>query len=254
VRVITPSLVVAICMLFGQAALTQTREPIPARGDQQSARLLALVEAANGRCRGGSGDEDRTWLACSEREVLASRLFGLGWCYGREGEAGFEQKWHRCSVGSRLNENLPLTHLGNTIIFPLGISIAEFKQKFTSIDCSREICGFRSTPQILCPAQSAACEGLEIFFENGKSVGFSVSVNERDWQELLARTSRLWGKPMFDKITLRPPMRFSTEYSTWTRSHGKIAFVKTIGIDLQGRPVHSPYAIMLTPPDATSPR
>ncbi|PZR93485.1 MAG: hypothetical protein DI537_10205 [Stutzerimonas stutzeri] len=55
---------------------------------------------ANGACRGGSGDDPKTHLACDEREAYAKRLNQLGWCYGKKGEFGYQQKWHRCSRNS----------------------------------------------------------------------------------------------------------------------------------------------------------
>lgn len=64
------------------------------------ASLITLSDDANSRCRGGSGGEDATWIACAERSEIGERLQALNWCYGRQGEAGYQMSWHRCGRGS----------------------------------------------------------------------------------------------------------------------------------------------------------
>ena len=64
------------------------------------ANLITLSDDANTRCRGGSGDEAATWTACAERTEIGERLQALGWCYGRQGEAGYQMSWHRCGRNS----------------------------------------------------------------------------------------------------------------------------------------------------------
>jgi hypothetical protein len=64
------------------------------------AMLLQDYAAYNTRCRGGSGDDTATFQACGARDYVGWLLGNLGWCYGREGEAGFEMKWHRCAENS----------------------------------------------------------------------------------------------------------------------------------------------------------
>lgn len=61
-------------------------------------RLITLERDANDRCRGGSGDD--VLPACAERSEYGERLYALGMCYGREGEAGYQQQWHRCGPRS----------------------------------------------------------------------------------------------------------------------------------------------------------
>ena len=60
--------------------------------------LLTLERDANDKCRGG-GVED-VWIACAERTEYGERLAALGMCYGRRGEAGYQQRWHRCGPTS----------------------------------------------------------------------------------------------------------------------------------------------------------
>jgi hypothetical protein len=59
-------------------------------------RIIAQWQQENGDCRGGSGNADATWRACDRREVISSKLQTVGWCYGREGEAGYQMQWHIC--------------------------------------------------------------------------------------------------------------------------------------------------------------
>jgi S1-C subfamily serine protease len=58
--------------------------------------MLALWEEQNSNCRGGSGDRPETWQACEAREHTQMSAQAAGWCYGREGQAGYEMDWHRC--------------------------------------------------------------------------------------------------------------------------------------------------------------
>lgn len=54
----------------------------------------------NGLCRGGVGSEAETWKACEAREHTSLSLDAAGWCYGRDGEYGYQMEWHRCTRGS----------------------------------------------------------------------------------------------------------------------------------------------------------
>lgn len=62
--------------------------------------LLARWQDENGRCRGGSGDDPETYQACGARSLTENKLTKAGWCYGREGEAGFQMEWHPCADDS----------------------------------------------------------------------------------------------------------------------------------------------------------
>lgn len=59
-------------------------------------RIIAQWQDENGKCRGGSGDADATWKACERRDAIGSKLDAVGWCYGRQGEYGYQMHWHRC--------------------------------------------------------------------------------------------------------------------------------------------------------------
>jgi hypothetical protein len=65
-----------------------------------AAGALARWQELNGRCRGGSGNDEETWRACDLREYIYPALVSGGWCYGREGDAGYQMEWHRCARDS----------------------------------------------------------------------------------------------------------------------------------------------------------
>jgi hypothetical protein len=63
-------------------------------------KLIRQWEVANENCRGGSGDDPKTLKACDVREKLARQLEAAKWCYGKEGQSGYQYTWHRCQKGS----------------------------------------------------------------------------------------------------------------------------------------------------------
>lgn len=67
---------------------------------RDASALVTLWHDRNSRCRGGSGDNPQTHIACAERTELDERLAQVGQCYGRNGEAGYQMRWHRCGPNS----------------------------------------------------------------------------------------------------------------------------------------------------------
>ncbi|WP_154674569.1 hypothetical protein [Mesorhizobium erdmanii] len=63
-------------------------------------KLIRQWQVANENCRGGSGDDPQTEKACGARDVLARQLEAAKWCYGKDGQSGYQYKWHRCGKGS----------------------------------------------------------------------------------------------------------------------------------------------------------
>ncbi|THK36773.1 hypothetical protein EHS39_17695 [Ensifer sp. MPMI2T] len=59
-------------------------------------RIIAQWQDQNGECRGGAGNSDETLRACDRREAIGAKLEAVGWCYGREGEYGYQMAWHVC--------------------------------------------------------------------------------------------------------------------------------------------------------------
>ncbi|MBB3387232.1 hypothetical protein ACK83U_19500 (plasmid) [Rhizobium sp. WW22] len=70
------------------------------KGASAPIRLIAQWQEQNGTCRGGSGDSTDTLAACDRRERIAAKLQTVGWCFGREGEYGYQMDWHACDVPS----------------------------------------------------------------------------------------------------------------------------------------------------------
>lgn len=66
-----------------------------------STPLLKRWATENEACRGGAGDEQVTYDACERRDRVSAQLRSQNFCYGREGEAGYQQSWHLCGPGSR---------------------------------------------------------------------------------------------------------------------------------------------------------
>ncbi|MDK1386482.1 hypothetical protein QN224_13810 [Sinorhizobium sp. 8-89] len=66
------------------------------RKPREPTRIISQWQQQNGDCRGGRGDSDETWKACDRREAIGAKLEAVGWCYGREGEYGYQMQWHVC--------------------------------------------------------------------------------------------------------------------------------------------------------------
>ncbi|WP_139104371.1 hypothetical protein [Agrobacterium tumefaciens] len=63
-------------------------------------RLIGQYDAYNDICRGASGDEKATQSACDSRGEVSMLLGREGLCYGKDGQAGYQMKWHKCGKGS----------------------------------------------------------------------------------------------------------------------------------------------------------
>ncbi len=64
---------------------------------QQSVQtLLAREGVANEACRGGSGDNPATQVACGKRDRLDTKLQARGWCYGENATSGADSVWAPC--------------------------------------------------------------------------------------------------------------------------------------------------------------
>lgn len=73
-------------------------------------RILEQWEDQNTACRGGSGNSQTTMTACERREEIGAKLKSVGWCFGKEGQAGYEMQWHACDgVGKPGSNAIALT-------------------------------------------------------------------------------------------------------------------------------------------------
>lgn len=82
----------ALSGLLAAVPLTARAEAVP--------KLLQDWTALNGLCRGGSGDDPRTRVACDRRDAIDRRLAAAGWCYGRQSDIGAERTWQPCGAGT----------------------------------------------------------------------------------------------------------------------------------------------------------
>jgi hypothetical protein len=86
---------------FSGQILSETSKVIKTdKGVTAPDRLLSQWHDENGECRGGSGDKPETLEACDRREELSVKIGRLNWCYGREGEYGYQNEWHQCGPTS----------------------------------------------------------------------------------------------------------------------------------------------------------
>lgn len=60
------------------------------------ALLIKQEEQLNNQCRDGSGDLPATMEACNQRETLLPKIAAKGWCWGKDGQFGYEKNWSKC--------------------------------------------------------------------------------------------------------------------------------------------------------------
>lgn len=82
--------------------LRETGSVIKGQSASPSA-MLTRWDELNSKCRGGSGNDAKTWQACNAREYTGLAVNSAGWCYGREGENAYQMNWHRCGARSLRN-------------------------------------------------------------------------------------------------------------------------------------------------------
>ena len=66
----------------------------------KTSSIIDRWHEANDFCRGGSGDDKDTLAWCSVREALSEVLAARDWCYGKQSEAEYQHKWHKCTTDS----------------------------------------------------------------------------------------------------------------------------------------------------------
>jgi hypothetical protein len=92
-------------MMFMQACNGEneeiTQKSPELTGSQDADTLIQRWNDLNSHCRGGSGDDPKTLEACDERDQVVGRaLEDIGWCYGKEDQAGYQMQWHKCEADS----------------------------------------------------------------------------------------------------------------------------------------------------------
>jgi hypothetical protein len=86
-----------LALLLAGSAYAEPQFPDASETDEE---LIELWEDSNETCRGGSGNDVKTWAACAARSVYATATNERDWCYGKEGQASAELEWHRCEENS----------------------------------------------------------------------------------------------------------------------------------------------------------
>lgn len=87
----TALLAVALSALFPAATLSQSPDV---------KKWLERHDVLDGWCR-GDAEGKLTDKACNLREAVGAELERLNWCYGRNGEAGYQKRWHVCGPDSQ---------------------------------------------------------------------------------------------------------------------------------------------------------
>lgn len=83
------------------AALTEVKKCTAAlnkRPDVQD--LVDRWHKENSSCRGASGVDPETYAPCQRRQRISEQLESKGYCYGKQGEAGYQLAWHSCGPTS----------------------------------------------------------------------------------------------------------------------------------------------------------
>jgi len=90
---------VALVAALSVGCTQNTSAEKPANAGQQPIEvLLKEIDALNSQCRGGSGDDPKTQLACDKREARAQEAEQRGWCWGPQGAAiNADKHWMRCA-------------------------------------------------------------------------------------------------------------------------------------------------------------
>lgn len=84
---------------FGLLGIAMMTAALPANA-QPVSDLLAIEHDLNDMCRGWSGDDPHTQRVCDLRDRVVQALQRAGYCYGMEGQAGYQMQWHRCTARS----------------------------------------------------------------------------------------------------------------------------------------------------------
>jgi hypothetical protein len=62
--------------------------------------IIKQWNEANVFCRGSTEEDKETLAWCTVREAIAEVLSAREWCYGKQDEAEYQHKWHKCATDS----------------------------------------------------------------------------------------------------------------------------------------------------------
>ena len=80
------------------AVLTAATLPANANQHRLASELIDVEQILNTICRGGTYEQSID--ACEPRDKLVDALNQIGYCYGKEGQEGYQMRWHKCTKGS----------------------------------------------------------------------------------------------------------------------------------------------------------
>ena len=89
--------VYTVCEKHGVKIGEATGDASAAR-DAQVKDLLSQARELDSRCRGTEGATNPA--VCEQRDAKFDELNNVGWCYGKEGEFGYQHEWHMCGPTS----------------------------------------------------------------------------------------------------------------------------------------------------------
>jgi hypothetical protein len=73
-----------------------TPPPTPPKPPVEVQKLMDQEDALNDRCRDGSGDNPLNLKVCDVRDKILKDIQAHGWCWGHEGQAGYQKDWEPC--------------------------------------------------------------------------------------------------------------------------------------------------------------
>jgi hypothetical protein len=81
-----------LCAVLALASCSQ-----PAQPNSNVVQSMQQWNQLNSDCRGGSGDNPKTWQACEARDALGAAIEAQGMCYGENAEFGYQANWEICN-------------------------------------------------------------------------------------------------------------------------------------------------------------
>ena len=147
--------------------------------------LSAAFEESNAQCRGCSGDESATNLACEARNRLGSKLEELGLCYSNDRSSISRPAWGKCKEPNfAQNDAVPFVHLKDADIF--GYDLPEMPiQSAGAVQCKNS-CLARAT----CAAYTYNLKKRACHLKTGGTIIVYNAIAVSGYREALNKTLR----------------------------------------------------------------
>lgn len=171
---------------------TRTDQLAPGSAEDPSP-LLALWNEQNRECRGGSGDQQATLLACDKREQTDARLRAVGWCYGENAMFGCQTEWRPCG-----EPRYPSKAAAEAAGCPSAPDVAALPSPTASGPAMTEISRVPATPRRF----DLECVGPDALLSVPFEARYSVDLEAGEWwcsagcasplTPFVSRSSALW--------------------------------------------------------------